>query len=150
MNLRLSARVLAVAAMLTVQYALAQEKPSPQVTVDLKPLGAAPDLFADQGDSKFQMRGVITVFWLDDEHIAVAFSTSHRWSTTQKPEPLNVRLIVFDLQGKQLHNREWNFGAEGPDGAMTLELAPGPDNSILAIHQSNSGGKIPDGDYVQV
>ena len=33
---------------------------------------------------------------------------------------------------------------------MTLELTPGPDNSILAIHQSNSEGKIPDGDFVQV
>ena len=96
------------------------------------------------------MRGVINVFWLDNDHFAVAFSTNHRWSGTQKPEPLHVRLIVFDLQGKQLHSREWDFGAEGPDGAMTLELTPGPDNSILAIHESNSAGKIPDGDFVQV
>jgi hypothetical protein len=139
------------AALLIVEtFALAQQKPQPQLTVDLKPLGAAPDLFADQGDSKYQQRGVINVFWLDNDHLAAAFSTTHRWSTTQKPEPLHIRLIVFDLQGKQLHRRDWDIGADGPEAAMTLELTPGPDNSILAIHQSNSTGKIPDGDFVQV
>jgi hypothetical protein len=150
MNFRLSARIAVTTAFLATVPALAQQKTQPQATVDLKPLGAAPDLFADSGDSKYQMRGVINVFWLDNDHFAAAFSTSHRWSGTQKPEPLHIRLVVFDLQGKQLHSREWDFGAEGPDGTMTLELAPGPHNSILAIHQSNSAGKIPDGDFVQV
>jgi hypothetical protein len=150
MNLRTSARIAIAAVHFAILPAFAQQKSQPQVTIDLKPLGAAPDLFADQGDSKYQMRGVINVFWLDDDHFAVAFSTNRRWSGTSKPEPLNVHLIVFDLQGKQVHSREWEFGAEGPEGQMTLELTPGPDNSILAIHQSNSEGKIPDGDFVQV
>ncbi len=139
------------AALLIVEtFALAQQKPQPQLTIDLKPLGAAPDLFADQSDSKYGLRGLINVFWLDNDRFAAAFSTTHRWSTTQKPEPLHIRLIVFDLQGKQQHTRDWDLGAEGPAAAMTLELTPGPDNSILAIHQSNSEGKIPDGDFVQV
>ncbi len=150
MNVRNSARVVITAAFFAILPALAQQKPQSQLTIDLKPLGAAPDLFADSGDSKYQQRGVINVFWLDNDHFAAAFSTSHRWSSTQKPEPLHVRLIVFDLQGKQLHTREWEFGAEGPDGAMTLDLTPGPDGSILAIHKSSSEGKIPDGDFVQV
>lgn len=150
MIIPLAARLLAVAAILAAASALAQEHTQPQVTVDLKPLGAAPDLFADRGDSKYQQRGVIKVFWLDDAHIAVAFSTNRRWSGTAKSESLHARLVVFDLQGKQLQNREWEFGAEGPDAAMTLELTPGPDNSILAIHQTNSESKIPDGDFVQV
>jgi hypothetical protein len=134
--------------MLIAPSAVSQEKP--QVTVDLRPLGAAPDLFADQGDSKYQQRGVINVFWLGDDHIAVAFSTSRRWSGSDKPEPLHIRLLVFDLSGKQQRSREWNFGAEGPDSAVTLELTPGPDDSILAIHESKSSGKIPEGDFVQV
>ena len=71
-------------------------------------------------------------------------------ASSQKPEPLHIRLIVFDLRGKELHRRDWDIGAEGPEAAMTLELTPGPENSILAIHQSNSEGKIPDGDFVQV
>ncbi len=150
MNFPLSALIAVTTAFLATVPALAQEKTQPQVIVNLKPLGAAPDLFNDQSDSKYQMRGVINAFWPDDDHIAVAFSTNRRWSSTQKPEPLHVRLIVFDLQGKQLYSRDWEFRAEGPDGAMTLELATGPDNSILAIHQSNSAGKIPDGDFVQV
>jgi hypothetical protein len=136
--------------LLAVTSAVAQEKPQPQITVDLKPLGAAPDLFADQSDSKYQQRGTIQVFWIDEAHIAVAFSTTHRWTTSQKTEPLHIRLTVFDLQGKELHRRDWDLGAEGPEAAMTLELTPGPDNSILAIHQSNSESKIPDGDFVQV
>jgi hypothetical protein len=143
-------RVLAVTTILVAASAFAQEKPRPQATIDLKPLGAAPDLFADRGESEYQQRGVINVFWLDSDHFAVAFSSSRRWSGTQKPEPLHIRLIVFDLQGKQLHSRDWDLGAEGPEAAMTLELTPGPDNSILAIHRSNSEGKIPDGDFVQV
>src|SRR5271165_4932221 len=139
MDLRTPARIVFTTALLMSVPAYAQVKP--QLSVDLKSLGAAPDLFADQGDSKYQMRGVINVFWLDDEHVAAAFSTNRRWSGTPKPEPLHARLIVFDLQGKQLHARDWEFGAEGPDGAMTLEITPGPDSSILAIHQSNSAGR---------
>jgi len=138
------------AVLLVAAFAVAQQNPQPQVTIDLKPLGAAPDLFADQSDSKYQQRGTIQVFWIDEGHIAAAFSTNRRWSGNQKPEPLHVRLIVFHLQGKELHRRDWDLGAEGPEAAMTLELSPGPDNSILAIHQSNSEGKIPDGDFVQV
>jgi hypothetical protein len=150
MIISLATRVLAVSVALAATSAFAQEHTQPQVTVDLKSLGAASDLFADQGDSKYQQRGVIKVFWLDDARVAVAFSTNRRWSGTQKPEPLHVRLLIFDLQGKQLQSREWEFGSEGPDAAMTLELTPGPDNSILAVHRSNSAGKIPDGDFVQV
>ena len=150
MIFRNSARGAIAAVFLAILPAVAQQKPQPQVAIDLKPLGVAPDLFADRGDSKYQQRGVINVFWPDDDHIAVAFSTNHRWSNTTKPEPLHVRLIVFDLQGKKLHTRDWDFGAEGPDGATTIEVTPGPENSILAIHQSNSEGKIPDGDFIQV
>jgi hypothetical protein len=144
------ARILASAAILVGLKAFPQEKPQPQIIIDLKELGAAPDLFADQSDSKYQQRGVINVFWMDNERFAAAFSTTRRWSGTPKPEPLHVRLIIFDLQGKQLHRREWDFGADGPEATTTLVLAPGPDNSILAIHQSNSEGKIPDGDFMQV
>ena len=150
MNLRNSARAAIAAVFLTILPAHAQQAPQPQVTIDLKPLGAATDLFADRGDSKYQQRGVINVFWLDNDHFAVAFSTSRRWSGTQKPEPLHIRLIVFDLQGKKLHSRDWDVGAEGPEAVMTVELTPGPDNSILVIHRSNSESKIPDGDFVQV
>lgn len=140
-----------LAALLTAAtLAVAQQGPQPQVTVDLKPLGAASDLFSDQSDSKYQQRGTIQVFWIDEAHIAAAFSTSRRWSSSQKTEPLHMRLIVFDLRGKELHRRDWDIGAEGPEAAMTLELTRGPENSILAIHQSNSEGKIPDGDFVQV
>jgi hypothetical protein len=136
--------------MATAIAAHPQQKPPPQLAIDLKPLGAAPDLFADQSGSKYQQRGLVSVFWLDDAHLAAAFSANRRWSASPQPEPLRVRLIIFDLQGKQLHSRDWNIGSEGPEGAATLDLAPGPDNSILAIHQSNSAGKIPEGDFVQV
>jgi hypothetical protein len=125
-----------------------QQKPA--VAVDLKPLGAAPDLFTDQSDSKYQQRGTINLFWLGDDRLAVAFSSNRRWSPAEKPEPLRVRLAVFDAEGKRLASRDWSFGAEGPEGGMTLELAPGPDDSILAIHESSANGKIPDGNFVQV
>jgi hypothetical protein len=150
MNFTLTTRVALATALLTAAPTIAQEKPQPAVTIDLKPLGAAPDLFADQSESKYQQRGVINVFWLGNDRVAVAFSTNPRWSSSNKPEPLHVRLLVFDATGKEQHRKEWNFGAEGPDGAITFELAPGPDDSILAIHESNSAGKIPDGDFVQV
>ncbi len=48
--------------------ALAQEKLQPKFTVDLKPLGAAPDLFTDQSDSATQQRAVINTFWLGNDH----------------------------------------------------------------------------------
>jgi len=127
-----------------------QEKPQPQVAIDLKPLGAAPDLFADQSDSKTQQRGVINVFWLGNDRLAVAFSTNRRWSNTKEPEPLHVHLLIFDPAGKQLNERDWSFSGEGPAGETTLELAPGPDDSILAVHESNASGKIPEGDFIQV
>jgi hypothetical protein len=135
--------------------ALAQEKPQPQFTVDLKPLGAAPDLFTDQSDSATQQRGVINTFWLGNDRLAVAFSTNRRWKGDSKPEPLQVRLLIFDsATGKQLKSREWNISTEGPEGDTTLELAPGPDNSILVVHESASESsaqsKIPEGDFIQV
>lgn len=135
---------------LTGASAHPQEKLRPTVTVDLKLLGAAPDLFTDQSDSKYQQRGVIDLFWLGDKRLAVAFSTNRRWSSDQRPEPLTIRLIVFDVSGKQINDRAWNFGAEGPEGEMTLSLAAGPDNSILAIHESAGAGKIPEGNFIQV
>jgi hypothetical protein len=150
MSFRNSVRIAFALVFLAVLPSLGQQKPQPQISIDLKPLGAAPDLFADQGDSRYQQRGVINVFWLDNDHFAAAFSTTRRWSTSQEPQPLQIRLIVFDLQGKQLHSRDWNFGSDGPEAAMTLEVTPGPDDSILAIYQSNSEGKIPDGDFAQV
>jgi hypothetical protein len=142
------------ALLIVAAYARAQEKPEPAVTVDLKPLGASPDLFSDSGDSKNQQRGVINVFWLGVDRVAVAFSTNRRWSGANKPGPLHIRLLIFQLIGehslKQQQSREWDFGAEGPEASITLDLTPGPDDSILAIHKSNSAGKIPDGDFVQV
>jgi hypothetical protein len=130
---------------------IAQQKPQPVVSVDLKPLGAAADLFADSSDSKYQQRGVISLFWLGNDRVAVAFSTNRRWSGDEKPGPLHVHLVIFDRSGKQLNERDWNFNDEGPDSEMTLELAPGPDNSILAIHETAAAaGKIPEGNFVQV
>jgi hypothetical protein len=135
--------------------ALAQEKPQPQFTVDLKPLGAAPDLFTDQSDTATQQRGVINTFWLGNDRIAVAFSTNHRWNGDSKPEPLHVRLLIFDAtSGKQLQSREWSVSAEGPEGGTTLAFAPGPDDSILVVHessdQSTAPSNIPEGDFIQV
>jgi hypothetical protein len=131
--------------------ARAQQKPV--VQIDLKPLGAAPDLFADQSEAKYAQRAIANVFWIDNDHIAVAFSATHRWSNSEKPEPLHVRLIIFDRTGKQLHEREWSIGAEGPEAATTLEITPGPAGSILALHRSTAqapGERIPDGDFIQV
>jgi hypothetical protein len=127
-----------------------QEAPNPATTVDLKPLGAAPDLFTDQSDSRYRQRGVLNLFWLGDDRIAVAFSTNRLWSGNDKPEPLHVRLLLFDPFGRELNERDWSFAADGPDGDTTLALAPGPDRSILAIHQAAGDGKIPEGDFVQV
>jgi hypothetical protein len=132
----------------------AQEKNQPTATVDLKPLGAATDLFATPSDSKYEQRGMINLFWVGEDRIAVAFSTNHRWTNSPKPEPLEVRLVVFDRAGKQLNQRNWSFGAEGPASSATLDLLPGPDNSILAIHETVAEGpdapKIPEGNFVQV
>ncbi len=138
-----------------VNIALGQEKPQPEFTVDLKPLGAAPDLFTDQSDSATQQRGVINASWLGNDRIAVAFSTNHRWKGDSKPEPLQVRLLIFDaVTGKQLNQREWSVSAEGPEASTTLAFAPGPDDSILVVHESSdestAPSKIPEGDFIQV
>jgi hypothetical protein len=133
---------------------VSQQKPQPTVAVDLRPLGAAADLFAAPNDSKYEQRGIIDLFWLRGDEIAVAFSMNRRWSNSEKPEPLLVRLVVFDRGGKQLNERNWTFGAEGPAGSATLDLLPGPDDSILAIHNTSAGGPgagtIPEGNFVQV
>jgi hypothetical protein len=145
--------------LLTIATAVAvpaagQEKPQPVVAIDLRPLGAAPDLFATLSDSKYEQRGIINLFWVGDGRVAVAFSTNRRWTNSDKPEPLDVRLVVFDGAGKQLNERNWHFGAELPAGEATLELMPGPENSILALHESVSEGpgalRIPEGNFVQV
>ena len=60
MNSRTPLLILLTTALFIGYPALTQEKP--EFTFDLKPLGAAPDLFANQGDSKYQMRGAISVF----------------------------------------------------------------------------------------
>ena len=130
--------------------ALCQEKVQPQVTVDLKALGSTPDLFTDQSDSMYQQRGVIHAFWLGNDRVAVAFSTNRRWTNTGAPQPLSVHLLIFDSAGKRLKERDWSFSGDGPEGSMTLNLAPGPGDSILAVYDAHSPGPIPDGDYVQV
>jgi hypothetical protein len=137
--------------------AIAQEKPAdnkPQIIVDLKPLGAAPDLFTGN-DAKYEQRGIASLFWLGNDRLAVAFSTNRRWSSSAKPEPLHIRLIVFDRNGKQQNARDWDISADGLEAASTLQLAPGPDGSILAVHVAsdpnpNVLSKIPDGDFIQV
>ena len=132
-----------------------ESKPQPEFTVDLKPFGAAPDLFTDQSDSKYQQRGVVSVFWLGNDRIVTAFSTNRRWSNSEKPEPLHVRLQIFDRAGKQQNARDWNFSTDGFEAFSTLQLAPGPNNSILAVHIASDPSadvvnKIPDGDFIQV
>lgn len=105
-------------------------------------------------DSKYEQRGIINLFWVGEDRVAVAFSTNRRWTNSDKPEPLEVRLVVFDRAGKQLNERNWHIGAEGPAGDATLELLPGPDDSILALHESVTEGsgapRIPEGNLVQV
>jgi hypothetical protein len=146
-------RVVFAVLVLVLTASSARAQPKAEVQIDLKPLGAAPDLFTDQSEAKYAQRAIATLFWLDNDHVAVAFSTTHRWSSSERPEPLHVRLIVFDRTGKQLHEREWSIGAEGPEAATTLEIAPGPAGSVLAVHRSTAqapGDRIPDGDFIQV
>ena len=130
----------------------AQQKPT--VTIDLKPLGAAADLFADPNDSRYQQRGIINLFWVGDDRLAVAFSANRRWTGSDKPQPLEIHLVVFNRSGKQLNERNWTIGAQGPAANNTLELLPGPDSSILAIHETIAEGPgaptIPEGNFVQV
>jgi hypothetical protein len=138
--------------MLSTFSAISQQKPA--IAIDLKPLGAAADLFADPNDSRYEQRGIINLFWVGDDRLAVAFSANRRWTGTDKPEPLEIRLIVFDRGGKQLNERDWTLGAQGPEANETLELLAGPDSSILAIHETLADGtgaaKIPEGNFVQV
>ncbi len=53
-----------------------------------------------------------------------------------------------------MKSREWNISAVGPEVNATLELARGPDDSILVIHESatesSAQSKIPEGDFIQV
>ncbi len=130
----------------------AQEKP--KVSIDLRPLGVAPDLFVDLSDTKYAQRAIATVFWLDNNRLAVAFSTTHRWSSSEKPEPLQVRLIVFNSSGQQLNERAWDLGSEGPEAETNLQISVGPDNAILVVHgtiaQAPGAGRIPEGDFIQV
>ncbi len=142
--------MLLLGALLASAAALAEEKPQPETTVDLKHLGSAPDLFTDQSDSAYPQRGVISLFWRGEDRIAIAFSTNRRWKSDNKPEPLAVSLLIFDRSGKQLAQRQWNFSSDGTDGDTTLDFEPGPDNSILAIHESNTPGTIPEGNFIQV
>lgn len=134
-----------------------EQKPSsakPAIQVNLHPLGVAPDLFTDQSDSKYEQRAVDTVFWLDNDTLAAAFSTTRRWTEKENPQPLNVRLVTFDRAGKQLFERNWTVGNDGPEAATSLQIAPGPDRSILAVHSSIQAGPnvngIPEGDFIQV
>jgi len=132
--------------------AISQTKPA--VAIDLKPFGAAADLFADPNNSKYQQRGIVNLFWIGDDRLAVAFSANRRWTNSDKPDPLEIRLVLFDRAGKQLNERNWTIGAQGPAANETLELLPGPDSSILAIHETIADGpaapRIPEGNFVQV
>jgi hypothetical protein len=155
---RLLVRTLCVSILLSApaqsQRDAAPKSPKPLVSIDLRPLGAAPDLFTSQSDSKYPQRAIASLFWLGDSRIAVAFSSSRRWSSSEKPEPLRVRLLLFDSSGKQLNERDWSIGADGPEAKNTLDIAPGPGNSILVIHgttaEASAAGSIPEGDFIQV
>ena len=137
---------------------LGQDKLQPKITVDLRPLGAAADLFSAGSDSKYEQRGVATIFWVGDDRVAVGFSTTRRWSNSSHPEPLHIRLTTFQAAGndigKQLHTRDWDFSADGPAAESWLQFAPGPDDTILAAHVSANSteavNKIPEGDFIQV
>ncbi len=140
---------------LAATSARSDDKPRPEATIDLKQLGIAPDLFSDQSDAKYQQRVLLTAFWIGNDRLAAAFNTTRRWSGSEKPEPLTVRLVVFDRTGKQLNTRDWSFSDEGPAAESTLQITSGPDQSILAIHQSTTAEtdaqtQLPEGNFVQV
>lgn len=147
--------VISIAVFLSTQLNLsAQAKPdAPVVTVDLQPLGAAADLFANNSGDRYQQRGAICLFWSGSERIAVAFNTTPRFSKNEKPEPLQIRLLIFDLTGKQLYERDWNFGDEGPAAASSIDIEPGPENSIMVVHvnePSTIGAAVPEGNSIQL
>ena len=130
----------------------AEQKRQPETIIELRPLGAASDLFAGNTDnSKYEKRGVLSALWLGSDRVAVAFSTNPRYGKSEAPEPLHMRLLIFDRSGKQQSSREWNFAATGPEGDATLDIEPGPDDSILAIHDTPTPpGAVPEGNFIQV
>jgi hypothetical protein len=143
--------VLAAWILLGALTAFPESGPQPAVTIDLKTFGMAADLFAKPSESRDQARGLLNLFWLGSDRLVAAFSTSPRYTKSNHPIPLQVRLVIFDIEGKQQATKDWTFSAEGPEGDTTLDVEPGPDKTILAIHVSASAAPgLPEGNQLQV
>ncbi len=130
---------------------LADSQPKPAVTIELKTLGMASDLYANQPDNRDEARAVLDVFWISPDRLASVFSTSPRFQKPNHPEPYQVRLVVFDSSGKEYSRRDWTFAETGPEATALLAFQAGPEGSILAIHATTSDTPgLPEGNLIQV
>jgi hypothetical protein len=64
------------------------------------------------------------MFWLDDDHIFVAFTTNRPCTVRSQEEDSNLRGIVFDTSGAKLASRDWPL-------VTGFNLFAGPDHALI-------------------
>lgn len=64
------------------------------------------------------------LFWLDETHVFVAFTTTRPCTRRAEEEPLALRALVFDTSGRNISNRTWTIGD-------SFGVFPGPNHSVI-------------------
>jgi hypothetical protein len=106
-------------------FAQAQEKPKPLI-IPLAPYGMPKNLFSmNRTLSCFHLHSAGTrLFWLDADHIFVAFTTNPPCTFKSGSDEAGLRAIVFDKSGTKIASRDWPL-----EGSFTLFA--GPDHMIV-------------------
>ncbi|MBV8632531.1 MAG: hypothetical protein JOZ83_16505 [Silvibacterium sp.] len=103
----------------------AEDKPHP-VVIPLDSFGIPKGLFpSTRPFACFHVHSAGTrLFWLDTDHIFVAFTTNPPCTVRSDPEPAIIRGIVFDRTGQKIASHDWPAQDD-------LTVFAGPGSSIV-------------------
>ena len=126
-RLAFSVSLLTLFACCAISFAVhAEDKPKPLV-IPLQPFGLPKGFFSGgRSLSCFHMHAAGTrLFWLDDSHIFVAFTTNPPCTFRSGSESASLRAIVFNKDGAKIASRDWPLQEDftlfaGPDHLVVL------------------------------
>jgi hypothetical protein len=112
----------------------AQKGLNPDVSIDLNAFGIPKDFFREEKYCKGNYDNVRAIVWLNAARFAFAFNTNPECQDHAGPLMASIRLVSFDLAGKNLHSIDLPFYAgDGYGVSINNHIAQGPDHEVVVI-----------------
>ena len=110
---------------------LSQSAPGKPLEIKLAPYGIPRGLFASNRPFTclHAHPAWAKIFWIDADHIFVAFTTNPPCTFGSSSDPVNLRAIVFDTAGSKVASHDWPL-------AENMSFFPAPGHTV-AIRQGN-------------